>query len=88
MVDEKSDKRADIIITGDAMTAKPEKHGDLVSTPATLQIKAREWVSGKILSLDSQRSTASGLGEQTTAKEALANAVDELAERLVPVLAE
>jgi hypothetical protein len=89
VVDEKSDKPADIVITGDAVAiAGREKHGDLVSTSATLQIKARERASGKILSLDTQRSTASGPGEQTMAKEALANAADELAERLVPVLAQ
>jgi len=87
VVDEKSGQLADILITGDAVTAKSEKRGDLVFTPATLQIKARELASGNILSLDSQRSSATGLGEQTTAKEALANAAEDLAERLVPVLA-
>jgi hypothetical protein len=87
IVDEKSDQRADIVVTGDAVAAKPEKRGDLFFTPAMLQIKAREMASGNILSLDSQRSSASGLGEETTAKEALAVAADELAERLIPTLA-
>ncbi len=87
IVDEKSGQHADILITGDAVTAKPEKRGELFFAPATLQIKARELATGNIVSLDSQRSSASGLGEQTTAREALVNAADELAERLVPALA-
>jgi len=87
IVDEKSRQRADIAITGDAVAAKPEKRGELFSTAATVQIKARELASGNIVFLDSQHSSASGLGEQTTAKEALTGAAGELAARLIPALA-
>src|SRR5262245_61933763 len=77
VVDEKSEQRPDVIITGDAITGSTETHGDLVSCPATLSIKAQERTTGKILSLDLQQSTAVGVGDQTTVKQALQNAADE-----------
>jgi Curli production assembly/transport component CsgG len=84
----KSEKRPDILITGDAFIGNFEKRGDLVSCPATLSIKAQDRATGKILSLDLQQSNAVGVGDQTTAQQALQNAADQLAERLVPLLAQ
>ena len=86
VVDEKSDRKPDIFVTGSALTSTGEKSGDLFSSRATLEIKAQEQKTGKIMTIDRQESVAVDIGEQTSAKKALENAADDLAERLLPLL--
>lgn len=86
VVDEKSQPQPDVIITGDAFTGKPGKRGNLISYPATISVKAQERATGRILSLDLQRTTAAGAGDEATAQQALQQAADELSQRLVPLL--
>jgi hypothetical protein len=89
VVDEKSDKRPNILITGTATTAVNGKGNDgLISASANLNVKAQDRMTGKILLIDRQDSTAVDLNRQTAAKKALADAADKLAERLLPVLAQ
>ena len=86
VVDEKSEKKADVLITGDAVSAA--KAGKLFSGHAILEIKVRQRTTGKILSLDSQEGMAVDSSEAMAMKQALQNATDDLAERLLPLLAQ
>ena len=88
VVDEKSDRKPDLIITGEAMAATTAKNGSFYSAHATLEIKAQERTSGKILSFDRQEEVAADIGEQMAARKALENATDELAQRILPLLAQ
>jgi hypothetical protein len=88
VVDEKSDVKPNIIITGEAVAATTAKNGSFFSSHATLEIKAQERRTGKILSFDRQENVAADIGEQMAARKALENATDELAERLLPLLAQ
>jgi hypothetical protein len=85
-VDDKSDKKPDIEITGQAFSAYGMRKGNLVSCRSRIEVKIHERIGGKILVQDSQTSVAVDIAEQTAAKTALQNAADELAERLLPKL--
>lgn len=88
VVDEKSDAKPDVIISGEAVAATTAKNGSFFSSHATLEIKAQERTTGKIISFDRQENVAADIGEQMAARKALENATDELAERLLPLLAQ
>jgi hypothetical protein len=89
VVDDKSGKEADVIITGDVILADSPKAGKkLVSGHAILEIKAQQRTTGKILSLDRQEGIAVDISEEMAAKQALQNVTDDLAERLLPLLAQ
>jgi hypothetical protein len=87
LVDEKSDQKADIEITGEAFSAQAIRRGNLISCKARVELKAQNRVDGKILAVDRETSVAVDVAEQTAAKSALQNAAAELASRLVPKLA-
>ena len=88
VVDGKSDKKPEVLITGTAWSSVNTKENDgLLSCSATLTVKAQDRLTGKILSLDRQDSTAVDLNRQMAANEALGDAADGLAERLLPLLA-
>jgi hypothetical protein len=88
VVDEKSDAKPDLFITGSAVAATTGKNGSFFSSHATLEIKVQERTTGKILSFDRQEHVAVDISEQMAARKALENATDELAERLLPLLAQ
>lgn len=88
VVDEKSDKIADVLITGDAISADSLKSSKLFSGHAILEIKVQQKTTGKILSLDRQEGVAVDSSEAVATKQALQNATDDLAERLLPLLAQ
>jgi hypothetical protein len=89
VVDEKSDRRADVIITGDAIFAERPRVGKrFIGGHAILEIKAQQRATGKILSLERQEGVAVDNSEEMAAKQALQNATDDLAERLLPLLAQ
>lgn len=88
VVDEKSDRQPDILITGDAVATTNKKTGNLFSCEAALEIKAQERATGKIISVDGQEKIAVDIGEPSAAHKALQNATDDLAERLLPLLAQ
>ena len=68
VVDEKSDQKADLIITGDAILVDNQKTGKLFSGHAILEIKAQQRTTGKILSLDRQDGVAIDISEAIAAK--------------------
>jgi len=88
VVDEKSDKKPDAEIIGNAISESGAKRGSLFPCRAIIEVKVRERKSGKILVFDRQSSDAVDIGEQTAAQTALEKAADELAARLVPLLAQ
>ncbi|MDB6112531.1 MAG: hypothetical protein JWR69_4281 [Pedosphaera sp.] len=86
VVDDKSNDKPDIEITGEAFSAYGLRKGNLISCRSRIELKARERSSGKILAVDSQTSVAVDIAEQIAAKTALQNAADEIAERILPKL--
>jgi hypothetical protein len=86
LVDDKSPRKADIDITGDAFSAFGMRKGNLISCKSRIEIKASKR-TGEILAVDRQMSVGVDIAEQTAAKAALQNAALELAERVVPKLA-
>ena len=87
VLDDKARQQPDIIITGDALIASTSQPGGLYSGNATLEIKAVDRASGKILSLDLQQGSAMDAEPLTAMDLALKDATDTLAERLLPTLA-
>lgn len=87
MVDDKSKDRPDVEITGDAFSAYGLRKGNLISCKARVELKAQKR-TGEILAVDRQTSVAVDVTEQTAAKTSLQEAAQELAERIVPKLAQ
>jgi TolB-like protein len=91
VVDENSDQKPDIEITGEAVTNWGEatpRRGGLLSINSSIDLKIHERKTGKIIAFDRQESTATGVGEVVVDKMAQVNAVDALAERILPLLAQ
>jgi hypothetical protein len=88
LADDGSTNRAAIEITGEAFSEFGMSKGNLKSCRARIEIKARDVASGNIISVDRQTSVAVDLAEHIAAKTALQNGADELAERLLPKLAQ
>jgi hypothetical protein len=86
VVDNLSTNKPGIAITGEAFSEFGMQKGNLKSCRARIEIKARDVVSGKIISVDRQTSVAVDIAEHIAAKAALQNGADELAERLIPKL--
>jgi hypothetical protein len=87
LVDASSTNRADVEITGDAFSAYGTRKGNLISCKSRVEIKAHKQ-NGDLIAVDRQTSVAVDIAEQTAAKTALQNAAAEMAERLLPKLAE
>jgi len=87
VVDEQSKEKADIEVTGEAFSAAGSRKGNLVSCKARVELKAHDLRSRKLVLADRQTSVAVDITEQTAGKSALQNAALELAERLLPKLA-
>lgn len=88
VVDEKSDKQPDVLITGSGTSSVNGAGTDgLISVSVAVNLKAQDRLTGKIMVLDRQDATAVDLNRQMAAKKAFADAADKLAARLLPVLA-
>jgi hypothetical protein len=88
IVDEQSKDKADVEISGEAFSALGLRKGNLISCKARVEVKVRNVTTGKLVTADRQTSVAVDIAEQTAAKTALQNAAADLAERLIPRLAE
>jgi hypothetical protein len=86
VVDETSTNKADVAITGEAISEFGMAKGNLQSCRARIEIKARDVASGAVLAVDRQTSVAVDLAEHVAAKTALQNGAAELAERVIPEL--
>src|SRR5262249_37411769 len=87
LLDENSEAKADIEISGEAFSALGVRRGNLISCQARIELKAQRKLDGKILAVDRETSLAVDNAEETAAKTALQNAAAELATRLAPKLA-
>jgi hypothetical protein len=87
LVDDHSTNKANVEITGDAFSAYGLRKGNLISCKGRVELKALS-KNGDVLAVDRQTSVAIDLAEQTAAKTALQNAAAELAERVLPKLAQ
>ena len=88
VIDEKSSNKPDIIITGIASSDWGLKHGELYSCRSLIEIKVQKRRTGDLLNFDRQENEAVDIGKYTAAKKAMLIATDNLAERLLPLLAQ
>ena len=87
VVDDKSDHKPDVEITGRAGFNAGPRRGDLFSSRAEIEIKIQDRRSGAILALDHQETTATEASARAADLAAQAGAVCDIAERILPVLA-
>lgn len=88
VVDAKSDRKAEVEIVGEAFSELGLRKGNLVSCKARVEIKMHRLKDGEIVAVDRQLSVALDQSEQMAGKTALQLAAAELAERLIPKLAQ
>lgn len=88
VVDENSDQKPDMEITGIASYDSGIPHGGLYSPRGVIDLKVQERRTGKIITFDRQESAATDPSKKTAIRAAQANAVDALAERVLPLLAQ
>ena len=81
-----SDKKPDVVITGQAFSETGARRGQLVSARARAEIKAVRRSDGKLLDADRETTVAVDIAEATAGKTALQDAALILIERAVPKL--
>ena len=87
VVDDNSDRKPDIEITGLDDTSAGPRQGELFSYRAVIELKIQERRTGNIIGFDHQESTAIDAAKSGADKSAQINAIDALAERVLPLLA-
>jgi hypothetical protein len=88
VLDDHSTNHAAIEITGEAFSEYGMRKGNLISCRARIEIKAHDYATGALLLADRQTSVAVDLAEHIAAKTALQNGAGDLAERIIPKLAQ
>jgi TolB-like protein len=87
VVDEKSDRKPDLEMTGvDDLSAAPSQ-GGLFSFRAVIELKVQERRTGNIVLFDRQEAAGTDAAMSGADRAAQVNAVDALAERVLPLLA-
>jgi TolB-like protein len=87
VVDDNSDRKPDVEITGVVDISAGPRHGGVFSYRAVIELKVQERRSGNIIIFDRQESTAIDATRAGADRSAQVNAVDALAERILPLLA-
>jgi hypothetical protein len=87
VVDNNSDRKADIEIIGNASGDDGPGRAGLFSSTGSIDIKIQERRTGAILGFDHQTSTATGPGAAAASRSAHVNAVDAIMARILPLLA-
>jgi TolB-like protein len=87
VVDANSDQKPDIEITGVDDVGTGPRHGNLFSARVVIELKVQERRSGDIIAFDRQESTATDVTRASADRSAQVNAVDALAERVLPLVA-
>ena len=88
VVDEKSDHKPDLEITGHISDGWSAKKGNLFPRHTIIEVKVLERSTGKILAFDRQESAALDISADAATKMAQEKAADELAGRLLPLMAQ
>jgi hypothetical protein len=78
--------KADVLITGEAISEFASRHGKLFSVKARVEVKAVDRRTGMVLAADRQTTVAVDLAEQIAGKTGLQQAAADIAERLLPKL--
>jgi len=87
VVDENSDRKPDVQISGGGNVTARTHRGGLFASSYSLDVKIQERRSGSIIAFDHQESTATDAGQAAATTAAQIKTVDDLAERLLPLLA-
>jgi TolB-like protein len=87
VVDANSDRKPDVEITGVADTSRATRQDNLFSGRSVIELKIQERRTGDIIIFDHQESIATDATRSTANTSAQVNAVDALAERVLPLLA-
>jgi hypothetical protein len=89
VLDDQSDRKADIEITGDCSGGNGPERGDLITRVFAIGVRIRDRRTGTIIGIDRQESTVTGVGGVAIVNRAAhIKGVDELAERVLPLLAQ
>jgi len=87
VADANSDRKPDVKITGVADNSAGARQGGLFSGRSVIELKVQERRTGNIIVFDRQESTATDAARGGANRSAQVNAVDALAERILPLLA-
>lgn len=87
VVDGNSERKPDVIITGVVDASGGPRRGGLHTEHAVIEMKVQARQTGLIIAMDRQESVAIDAAQVGAQRAAEALAVDELAERLLPLLA-
>jgi TolB-like protein len=87
VVDSKSDSKPDVEITGVIDMGSGPRRGGLFSAHAIIDAKAQERRTGKIIAFEHQKADGVDASKAAADKSAQVNAVDALAEKMLPALA-
>lgn len=87
VADANSALKPEVEISGEAFSAFGMQKGNLICCKSRVELKVREVASGNILAVDRQTNMGVDIAEQTSAKTALENAIDAMADRIVRKLA-
>lgn len=80
---EGQENQADFLVKGEGISEFATRTGKLVSAKARLEVKITDRATGKVVAVDRQTRLVVGLSEQIAGKQALQDAADEIAERIV-----
>jgi TolB-like protein len=88
VVDENSDQKPDVEITGVAKFDPASRHGELFSSRGVLELKVQERRTGRIIAFDRQEGIAIDPGGKAANRKAQVIAVDDMAGRILQLLAQ
>jgi len=88
VVDGNSDRKPDIEITGVADVSEGPPSGNLYTSRTDIELKVQERLTGNIIDFDHQEGTGTDASEASARRSAQIDAVDALAERILPLLAQ
>jgi TolB-like protein len=87
VVDDNSDKKPDVEIVGSGSSSIGSPRGALFPCRMVIELKIQERRTGDIIGFDHQESTATDIGRTAAETAAQVETADDLAERILPLLA-
>jgi TolB-like protein len=87
VVDDNSDRKPDMEITGDGHTMATSRQGELYCSSYYLNVKIQERATGNIIAIKHQESNATEAGHEAAITAAQINATDGMAGQILPLLA-